>query len=92
MNLESDENLQKRNNQLIEPFFFFFLFPNFRFDEFGIFLLEEAHFTVKETCLFPKKKKNPHKIEKTCLQKTIITDWALFNIDKLSQPLVLCFM
>jgi hypothetical protein len=53
---------KKEKTKLIWPFFLFFLFPNFRFDEFGIFfLLEEAHFIMKETCLLPGKKKNKNK-------------------------------
>jgi hypothetical protein len=47
---------KKEKNSSNWTFFLFFLFPNFRSDKIGIFLLEEAHFTVKETCLFPKKR------------------------------------
>jgi len=51
MNLESGENLQKKKKSTNWTFFLFFLFPNFRSDKIGIFLLEEAHLTMKETCL-----------------------------------------
>jgi hypothetical protein len=61
MNLESGENLRKRKKSTNWTFFLFFPFPNFRSDKIGIFLLEEGHLTMKETCLFPEKKKKTTK-------------------------------
>jgi hypothetical protein len=61
---------EKEKRQLIGPFFSFFFFQIFDLKKLEFFLLEEAHFTVKETCLFPKKrKKKPQNRKKLTTKK-----------------------
>jgi hypothetical protein len=54
----------------LDLFFSFFFFQILDLKKLEYFLLEEAHFTVKETCLFPKKRKEKPQNRKNLPPKT----------------------